>query len=106
MIYIFEDGRTLYGNEFLTATDKGKYIEVEALPEIPPKEGKVGYLRADLQNEKVIIEYMDYVEPEEPETVIPPPPEPTNAEIKELLLASMMANLDIYKLITEQQNKD
>lgn len=65
MIYIFEDGRTLYKEELLRIEDEGNYIAVEELPEIPQIAGKIGYIVANLEESKLDFCYFDEFVPEE-----------------------------------------
>jgi len=105
MIYVFEDGRTLYGEKFLTKADENKYVAVDTLPQIPQVEGKVGYLVGNLDTGKIDIKYVDYEEPEELEETSKPNepavPEPTDEEI---IQAEILLNLQ--DVIINQQNQD
>ena len=53
MIYVFEDGRILFREELLRPEDKGKYLAVEALPNVAVGENQQARFYADLKVKKV-----------------------------------------------------
>ena len=103
MIYVFEDGRTIYNKEFLLPRDHGKYIEVAALPDIPNKEDKIGYIVANLATGELEFRYTNIQEIEQTEPPIPPQYQPTNAEIAQTQLTMMEAMADQYEQNLQNQ---
>ena len=88
MIYIFEDGRILYDETFLTNDDKGKYVAVDTLPEILEVTDKAGVITGcNLETKEIKVAYFDI--PPEPEPIPEPIPQPTE---QELLNAEFLLN--------------
>ena len=100
MIYLFEDGRMLYDASLLADADKGNYLTMESLPQIPEIEGKTGVISGyDAATEEINFNYFDIPEPQsEPE---PPLWEPTEQEV---LQAEMLLNQQ--RMMSKQAEQD
>lgn len=53
MIHVFTDGRILFRDDLLRAGDEGKYISVEALPDVEAGENQQVMFFADLEKKTV-----------------------------------------------------
>lgn len=76
MICVFEDGRILYNEKYLTPEDEGKYLAVEVLPDVEKREGYYGYWIANLQTNSLEAVYIEEVPEPEPDFNYVPEPIP------------------------------
>ena len=67
MIFVFEDGRMVFSRELLRPEDKGKFVEVEALPVVAAGATQQVRFYADLKRKKVKHVVIDIPLPESEE---------------------------------------
>ena len=65
MIYVGEQGNTIYGGSTITEEQKNRMVAVEALPEPEDIEGKVAQIKANLETQEVYYVYEYYVPSQE-----------------------------------------
>ena len=99
MIYVFEDGTTVYNAELLSKEQKERAVAVEKLPEPNPPKGKIGRIKASKETGEVYYEYEDIPVEEEVEE------EPEKA-MPEAVISNrqiMEAIKDLTKLVQEKR---